>query len=95
MKDLAPYFGEQKVRTDVSDSVARVKNKPMVHVKNNPKVGLCDNSVDENSAKELCESSSETIDENNVILPRRPFNTCTETSRKIFGRALCVSNLLA
>ena len=39
--------------------------------KNDPKVN--DNSVDENPGNELCESTtgSETIDENNVILPRR------------------------
>ena len=36
IRDLATYFGEQNVRTDVPDSEARVKNKPMVHVENDP-----------------------------------------------------------
>ena len=71
IRDLCPCCGEQNVRTDVSDSETRVENEPMEHVKNDPKVN--DNSVNKNPPNELCESttSSETIDENNVILPRR------------------------
>ena len=59
------------MRTDVPDPETRVENEPMGHVENDPKVN--DNSVDENPANEPCESTthSETIDENNVILPHR------------------------
>ena len=71
IRDLAPRCGEQNVRTNVPDPELHAENKSMVHVENDPKVN--DNSVDENPANESCESTtgSETIDENNVILPSR------------------------
>ena len=66
------------METDFSDSEACVENDPMAHVENDPKVN--DNSVDENPTNESCESISETIDDNNVIIATS-FNTCTETCR--------------
>ena len=61
----------------------------MVHVKNDPKVN--NKSVGENPANESSESISETIDENNLILPRHS-PRATETRRQIWGRTFDVSN---
>ena len=61
------------MRTDVPNSATRVENEPAEHVKNDPKVN--NNFDDQNPANELCESSSETIHDNNVIcstLARKP-----------------------
>ena len=90
IRDLAPCCEEQNVETDVPGSEKCVEHEPMVHVENGPEVN--DNSVVENPANESCESTtgSETINENGYIAA--PFNTCTETSRPIWCRALCVSH---
>ena len=71
IRDLAPCCEEKNVRTDVPSTEIRVENEPMVHIRNEPKVN--ENSALKNPANESCESTtlSETIDENDAILPRR------------------------
>ena len=71
VRDLASCCEEQNVETDVPGSETRVENELMVHVENDPEVN--DKSVVKNPENESCESTtgSETINENDVIFPRR------------------------
>ena len=71
IRDLASCCEEQNVETDVPGSETRVEIELMVHVENDPEVN--DKSVVKIPENESCESTtgSETINENDVILPRR------------------------
>ena len=83
------------MRTDVPDSGTHVKNEPMVHVENEPKGN--DNFDDQNPANQSYESitGSETIEENNVILPchstraRKPINRYSAVP---YMRAICLTS---
>ena len=89
IRDLAPCCEEQNVETDVPGSETRVENKPMVHFENDPEEK--DNSVVENPANESCESTtgSETINENDVILPHRSTRARKPVDRHAVAVEIC------